>query len=65
MKKDTVRAEVLDQQDIALEKTKALPAAMAALLLGSFMVLGVGFAHSETVHNVAHDARHAFSFPCH
>ena len=42
-----------------------LAAAAAAILIGAFMVLGVGFAHSATVHNAAHDARHAFAFPCH
>jgi len=36
-----------------------------ALLLGTFLVLGIGFAHSETVHNAAHDTRHALTFPCH
>lgn len=36
-----------------------------ALLLGGFMVLGIGFAQSEAVHNAAHDTRHALTFPCH
>lgn len=36
-----------------------------ALLLGTFMLLGIGFAHSEVVHNAAHDTRHALTFPCH
>ena len=39
--------------------------ALAALLLGAFLVLGIGFAHSDTVHNAAHDTRHSFAFPCH
>ncbi len=38
---------------------------VVALLLGSFMLLGIGFAHSETIHNAAHDTRHALTFPCH
>lgn len=46
-------------------RAKALAPALAAILLGAFMILGVGFAHSETVHNAAHDGRHAFAFPCH
>jgi cobalt transporter subunit CbtB len=33
--------------------------------LGSFLLLGVGFADSHLIHNAAHDARHAHSFPCH
>ncbi len=36
-----------------------------ALLLGTFLVLGIGFAHSATIHNAAHDTRHALTFPCH
>jgi cobalt transporter subunit CbtB len=44
------------------------PSATAALiagLLGVFILFGVGFAGSATLHNAAHDARHAFAFPCH
>jgi len=41
-----------------------LPAVFAAIL-GFFILYGVGFAGSATIHNAAHDARHAFAFPCH
>lgn len=40
-------------------------AAMVAGLLGLFILFGVGFAHSEAVHNAAHDSRHSVAFPCH
>ncbi|PIW27297.1 MAG: cobalt transporter [Rhodospirillales bacterium CG15_BIG_FIL_POST_REV_8_21_14_020_66_15] len=43
---------------------RAVPAFLA-LLFGVFLVLGTGFAHSDAIHNAAHDTRHAFSFPCH
>jgi cobalt transporter subunit CbtB len=36
-----------------------------ALMLGVFVVFGVGFAQPELLHNAAHDTRHAFTFPCH
>lgn len=36
-----------------------------ALCLGVFVLFGVGFAQPELLHNAAHDARHAFTFPCH
>jgi cobalt transporter subunit CbtB len=36
-----------------------------ALVFGAFLVLGTGFAHSQTIHDAAHDVRHAFAFPCH
>ena len=44
------------------ERTKA---AAAALILGSALIFTVGFAHSSSVHNAAHDTRHAIAFPCH
>lgn len=44
---------------------KTAAAATVALLLGAFLVFGAGFASADALHAVAHDARHAFSFPCH
>ncbi len=38
---------------------------MAAVLVGLVVVLAVGFAPMGVAHNAAHDARHAFAFPCH
>jgi cobalt transporter subunit CbtB len=43
---------------------RALPA-LLAILLGAFLVWGVGFAAPAAIHDAAHDARHAFTFPCH
>lgn len=37
----------------------------AALLLGTFIILGIGFAGPEILHNAAHDMRHGMAFPCH
>jgi len=52
--------------------SKAAPGAIAvvipavlAIVLGAMLVYGVGFASPMTLHNAAHDARHAFAFPCH
>jgi cobalt transporter subunit CbtB len=42
----------------------ALPA-VVSILLGVFVLFGVGFAGSTTIHNAAHDSRHSFAFPCH
>jgi len=39
--------------------------AMATLLFGLGLVFLTGFANSATVHNAAHDTRHAMAFPCH
>ena len=34
-------------------------------VIGTFILLGVGFASANLIHNAAHDARHVNSFPCH
>jgi len=53
-------------QTFAQTETQAvIIPALSAILLGAFLVLGIGFAHSETIHNAAHDSRHSFAFPCH
>ena len=48
----------------ALTLSRAIPI-FAALLLGIFIVGGVGFSHIEAVHNAAHDYRHSMAFSCH
>jgi cobalt transporter subunit CbtB len=58
----------IDQAVVAAETTSAGRtdlAALVAVLLGGFILFGVGFANPATIHNAAHDARHAFAFPCH
>ncbi|WP_343314640.1 CbtB-domain containing protein [Brucella sp. BE17] len=42
-----------------------LVTASLSLLLGAFLIYGVGLAHSDTLHDSAHDTRHAYGFPCH
>jgi cobalt transporter subunit CbtB len=48
----------------ALTLSRVIPA-FAALLLGAFIVGGVGFSNIAAVHNAAHDYRHSMGFPCH
>jgi len=38
---------------------------LLAILLGTFLIVGAGFAHPDAVHNAAHDTRHSATFPCH
>ena len=40
-------------------------AVVSCVALGVFFLLGTGFAQPDVLHNAAHDARHAMSFPCH
>ena len=39
--------------------------ALAAIVLGLFIVGMVGFSPLEAAHNAAHDVRHSNAFPCH
>lgn len=50
---------------LAAEPSQRAAAAAVALALGVFLLFGVGFAQPQVLHNAAHDARHAFTFPCH
>jgi cobalt transporter subunit CbtB len=58
-----VNMKVADYKTVSLPSR--LASAVVAALLGSFILIGVGFAHSDVIHNAAHDSRHSFAFPCH
>jgi cobalt transporter subunit CbtB len=49
----------------ATAKSETLKAAFVAFVIGLGLVYGAGFANTESVHDAAHDSRHALSFPCH
>ncbi len=56
----------------AIELSRAVPrvksevaGAIAALLLGTFVVFIVGFAGASVLHEAAHNIRHSIAFPCH
>ncbi len=51
--------------NVSTQATSRVLAGTLAILFGTFLVLGAGFAQPSALHNAAHDARHAFSFPCH
>ncbi|MBP2232069.1 CbtB domain-containing protein [Azospirillum agricola] len=52
-------------RNAAATSARTAVAAFAAMLLGSFLLYGVGFAQPQQIHDAAHDARHSFAFPCH
>lgn len=54
---------VISTQSLSL--SDRLVAGVLALMLGSFLIFGAGFAHSSVLHDTAHDVRHANGFPCH
>ena len=52
----------------AQTRTLAVPsrlAGIAAIVLGVFLIYGVGFAQPAMLHDAAHDGRHSLAFPCH
>ena len=50
---------------LSAARGEVLKAAFVALFLGVGLVYLVGFSHSDTAHDAAHDTRHSLSFPCH
>ena len=49
---------------LAGANTDILAIALAAML-GTALIFVAGFANSATIHDAAHDQRHAIGFPCH
>lgn len=47
------------------DKTSALLAVLCMALLGGALLFAAGHAQSATLHDAAHDVRHATGFPCH
>ena len=40
-------------------------ACVVIIAVSAILLYVISFAHSTTLHNAAHDVRHAFAFPCH
>ncbi len=53
------------QDNFAATKTAAVLPAILAMIFGIFLVFGTGFAQPTSMHNAAHNTRHANAFPCH
>lgn len=60
-----MRSETMGQSGVRTDVQGRTAAVVVTVLLGVFLLWGVGFAQPDMLHNAAHDARHAFSFPCH
>ena len=46
-------------------ETRPWPAIALAAMFGATLIFFAGLAQSETLHDAAHDVRHATGFPCH
>ena len=58
------QVQTIDSNQQTLQHQRGF-AATIGFLLGVFLLLGVGFAGPDIIHNAAHDTRHANLFPCH
>lgn len=50
---------------LSIDDRKRRRAAILVVLFGTLLVWGTAYANPLTLHNAAHDSRHAFGFPCH
>jgi cobalt transporter subunit CbtB len=60
-----MQTNTLSALTLPAKKIEALKAVIAAFVLGLGLIYAVGFTPMESVHDAAHDSRHALSFPCH
>ena len=49
----------------AITATPTLASVVFVALLGAMLLYAAGLAQSATLHDAAHDVRHASGFPCH
>jgi cobalt transporter subunit CbtB len=62
----TVRRDMMTTLNQTAAKTQtSLMSIVLVALVGATMVFTVGLAHSQTLHDAAHDMRHSSGFPCH
>ncbi len=52
-------------QTLVTAKSSALLSTVFVAMLGGALVFLAGHAQSQTLHDAAHDVRHATGFPCH
>jgi cobalt transporter subunit CbtB len=64
MKNNKFKTIEVSQTDAA-ETASVVMSAVLAFSIGTFLVFGAALANSSTLHNAAHDGRHAFTVPCH
>lgn len=58
-------AKALSPAAVPVRTATTIMPPVFAIAFGIFLVFGTGFAQSTSLHNAAHDTRHALAFPCH
>jgi cobalt transporter subunit CbtB len=59
------RTRTISSSAATVDHVAILVPVMLAVLLGASLLFGTGLSTISAAHNAAHDARHAFAFPCH
>lgn len=62
---DMSETKTLQQNTKITTLSNRFAVAVLGGVIGTFILLGVGFASANLIHNATHDARHVNSFPCH
>ena len=65
MTESGVESKETQSASVFVRRVEAVQPAVWAVLLGALIIFSVGFAQPQALHDAAHDARHAVSFPCH
>ena len=53
------------QTATSVRSTSTLAAVIGAMLIGAAIIAVAGHVQAATLHDAAHDVRHATGFPCH
>lgn len=61
----TARSRIMMTTTSAKATTSTLVSVLFMAVLGGAVLFMAGHAQSATLHNAAHDVRHATGFPCH
>jgi len=59
------KIDLINQQSGSVAVSAKKTQILAAAFLGVSILMAVGFAPIEVVHNATHDTRHSTGFPCH
>ena len=54
-----------DRISTSLTLSQRAVAGLSVMVFGLLLIVGVGLAHADKLHNAAHDTRHSIGFPCH